>query len=57
MSEWLSLSEIATDLNIPIRTIHFYRQRGDFPAYRFGKRTLRVRREDYDMWKAGRLAR
>jgi hypothetical protein len=52
MDEFISLKDIAEELIIPLRTIQFYRETGDFPAcYRFGKRHLRVKRADFENWK------
>ena len=52
--EWLTLSEIADDLKIPLATVYQWRSKGDAPeAHRIGRHT-RVRRRDYEAWLATR---
>jgi hypothetical protein len=49
--EWVS-----DELRIPERTLLYYKQKGDFPAvFVFGKKHRRVRRSDYESWKAQHL--
>lgn len=56
MDEWIRLEEIAQELKIPIRTIHYYKQQNGFPeTYKFGKRHVRVKRDDYERWKAQQI--
>ena len=47
MGKWLTLRDVAEELQIPIRTIQYYSANdADFPRiYRFGKRA------DYEAWK------
>lgn len=48
--EWLSLEDIADDLEMPLRSVRKWRDEGSGPpAHRFGKR-LRFRRRDYEKW-------
>jgi predicted DNA-binding transcriptional regulator AlpA len=58
MSKWLSLQDVAVELQIPLRTIQYYRTRDEsFPAvYQFGKRHSRITREDFDAWKEAKLS-
>jgi len=54
--EWVSMKEISEELRIPERTLLYYKQKGDFPAvFVFGKKHRRVRRGDYENWKAQHL--
>ena len=54
-SEYVLLKEISQELKIPERTLLFYLSKGDFPAvYKFG-RHRRVKRSDYESWKAQHL--
>lgn len=48
--EWLSLEEIAEEINIPLRTLYARRSNGTGPrGYRIGKH-VRVRRSDLAAW-------
>ena len=53
MGKWLTLRDVAEELQIPIRTIQYYSANdADFPRiYRFGKRHSRIERADYEAWK------
>ena len=54
--EWVLLKEISEELKIPERTLRYYQKLGDFPdVYRFGKRHMRVKRSDFESWKAQHL--
>jgi predicted DNA-binding transcriptional regulator AlpA len=56
MSEWISLDKISDDLGISKRTIVYYKNTQDFPpVYRFGKRHLRVKSDDYQIWLSQRI--
>jgi hypothetical protein len=53
--EWILLKQISDELKIPERTLLYYKQLGDFPdVYRFGKHR-RVKRSDFESWKAQHL--
>lgn len=53
--EWLTLDQIAAELQIPKATLYAWRAKSDFPrAARCGKH-LRVLREDFDAWLQGKL--
>ena len=52
--EWLTLSEIALALKVPISTVYQWRSRGDAPAVHKIGRYSRVRRRDYEAWLATR---
>ncbi|CAN5691154.1 hypothetical protein BH24ACT13_BH24ACT13_15760 [soil metagenome] len=48
--EWLSLAEIAAELNVPLRSLYAHRSRGTGPrGHRIGKH-VRVRRADLLDW-------
>lgn len=53
MNQWLTLQEVAQELNISVRTIqHYSRQDPEFPqVYRFGHRNSRIEREAFETWK------
>ena len=54
--EWVLLKEMSDELKISERTLLYYKQQGDFPdVYRFGKKHRRVKRSDYESWKAPHL--
>lgn len=56
MSGWITLDDISNDLGIPRRTINFYKNKADFPPiYQFGKRHLRVKVSDYELWKTQKI--
>jgi DNA-binding transcriptional MerR regulator len=47
---------MSEELKIPERTLLYYQKLGDFPdVYRFGKKHRRVKRSDYESWKAQHL--
>ena len=53
--DWLSLKQIASELQIPERTLHYYKSQGDFPEiFKFGARHQRVRRADFERWVESR---
>lgn len=55
MSRWYTFEGIAEELEIPLKTIYFYHERGDGPrVYKFGKH-LRVLDEDFLAWKQDQL--
>ena len=55
MSNFLTLEEIADDLQIPRRTIYYFMQKGDFPVtHKFG-RHKRVHIDDYVKWQRERF--
>lgn len=55
MSNFLTLEEIADDLQIPRRTIYYFMQKGDFPeTHKFG-RHKRVHIDDYVKWQRERF--
>lgn len=47
-SNYISLDQAAERLGVNPRTIRGYIAAGDLPAYRLGKRLIRVRPEDID---------
>ncbi len=52
--EWLSLEEIADELDVPIRSLYNQRTKGTgVPGYKIG-RHVRVRRSEFDAWLAAR---
>lgn len=52
MSIWYSFEAIAKELNIPVKTIYFYHEKGDGPrVHKFGKH-LRVSDDDFNRWKS-----
>ena len=54
--EWVLLKEMSDELKISERTLLYYKEQGDFPdVYRFGKKHRRVKRSDYESWKAQHL--
>ena len=56
VEEWILFKEISEELKIPERTLLYYQQQGDFPdVYRFGKKHRRVKRADFESWKAQHL--
>jgi excisionase family DNA binding protein len=56
--EFLTIKEISDELQIPERTLLYYKQQGDFPdVYRFGKKHRRVKKSDFEAWKAQKLVR
>jgi excisionase family DNA binding protein len=55
MSNFLTIEEIADDLQIPRRTIYHFMQKGDFPeTHKFG-RHKRVHIDDYLKWQRERF--
>ena len=51
MKVWLSLQEIAEELEIPVSSIYHYRRMGMGPkCYQFGKH-VRVHIHDFIQWK------
>lgn len=51
--EWLSLEQIAEELQLPLRTLYARRSRGDGPVgFKIGKH-VRIRRQDLNKWVAG----
>jgi excisionase family DNA binding protein len=49
-NEWLSLRQIADELDVPLRTLYAQRCKGEgVPGYKIGKH-IRVRRRDLDAW-------
>lgn len=59
MSAWMSLQDVADELQIPLRTIQYYRVTdSSFPdVYQFGKRNGRITREAFQVWKEAKLNR
>ena len=56
--EFLTIKEISDELQIPERTLLYYKQQGDFPdVYRFGKKHRRVKKSDFEAWKSQKLVR
>jgi excisionase family DNA binding protein len=55
MSDYLTIEEIADDLQIPRRTIYYFMQKGDFPKTRSFGRHKRVHIDDYLSWQASRV--
>jgi excisionase family DNA binding protein len=54
---WLTLDQMAAELQVPKATLYAWRAKGDFPrAVRYGKH-LRVRRDDFDAWIQDKLRR
>ena len=54
--EWILFKEISEELKIPERTLLYYQKMGDSPeVYRFGKKHRRVKRSDFESWKAQHL--
>lgn len=47
-NDWLTISEAAAYLGSHPNTIRQMIARGDFPAYRFSERLVRVKRSDID---------
>lgn len=48
--EWLSLEQIAEELQVPLRTLYNQRSKGDgVKGYKIG-RHVRVRRSDLNAW-------
>ena len=48
--EWLSLEQIADELQLPLRTLYAQRSKGEgVPGYKIGKH-VRVRRTDLNSW-------
>ena len=54
MSEFVSLKQISEELGIPMKTVYFYRNKGLFPTYKFGKH-YRVSVRDFEDFKARAL--
>jgi predicted DNA-binding transcriptional regulator AlpA len=51
-AEWISPSQLAAELDIPIKTLYQWRYRGTGPrAHRIGKH-VRYRRRDIEAWLA-----
>ncbi|MBA2550041.1 MAG: helix-turn-helix domain-containing protein [Nocardioidaceae bacterium] len=49
-TEWLSLEDIAAELDVPLRTLYAQRSRGIGPrGYKLGKH-VRVKRADFEAW-------
>jgi excisionase family DNA binding protein len=46
-SEWLSVEDIANELNVSIDTVRAWIRKKQLPAYRVG-RDYRIKREDYN---------
>lgn len=57
MPNWLSLQDIAEELQIPLRTVQYYSVTdASFPSvYRFGKRHSRVASKDFESWKETKI--
>jgi DNA-binding transcriptional MerR regulator len=56
--DWVQFKDMSEELKIPERTLLYYQKLGDFPdVYRFGKKHRRVKRSDYESWKAQHLER
>jgi excisionase family DNA binding protein len=52
--EWLTPQELATELQLPLKTIYAWRHSGTGPrGHRIGKH-LRFRRSDFEAWLAAR---
>jgi hypothetical protein len=52
--QWYSMRDIASDLNLPIKTVYLYRKLGLFESHKFGKH-YRVSAENYDIFKHNAL--
>lgn len=51
-SEWLSIEQLASELGVPLATVHAWNYKGTAPRrVRVGKH-VRYRREDVDRWLA-----
>ena len=46
--EWLKVPEVAEELNIPRSRAYELIQRGELPAVRIGKRSIRVNRRELE---------
>lgn len=46
--KYLSVREVAKELNINVQTIRSFIKKGELKGYRFGKRSVRVLRSDLD---------
>jgi excisionase family DNA binding protein len=54
-SDWMTLDQIADELQVPKATLYVWRAKGDFPrSARCGKH-VRVRRTDFDSWLDDKL--
>jgi excisionase family DNA binding protein len=56
-SDFLTLQEVATRLNVSIRYVRGLRQSGALPVVPLSSRAIRVRPEDLDQFVAERMAR
>ena len=45
-SEWLTYQKGAEEYDCSVSTLRNFTARGDLPAYRFGPRMVRIRRQD-----------
>lgn len=52
MDEWLSTTEAADVIGVPLRRLYRLIDEGAVPAYKFG-RVIRLRRVDVDLYRAG----
>lgn len=52
-SAYIKVAEIAEDLRVTPMTVYRMISAGTLPALRLGRRTYRVRRTDYETYKAG----
>lgn len=48
--QWLSIEELAEELNVPVRSIRTWRYKGTAPKGRRFGRHLRFHRADIDQW-------
>lgn len=47
-SEWLTYQKGAEEYDCSVSTLRNFTARGDLPAYRFGPRMIRIRRQDLE---------
>lgn len=55
-SPWLTLRQLADELNVSYETVRKWRARGTLPrCTKLPNRQIRVHREDLDLWLEARL--
>lgn len=50
MSEWITVAEIAADLQLSKQTVYRWIKSGEIPGYHFND-TYRVKRDEYQAWR------
>ncbi len=50
MAKYMNLSEVASELGMPLRTVYYLNQQGKGPKCHKVGRTFLIAREDFDAW-------